>query len=635
MNKLLLSLALLLSVGVASSQSSIANGAIVPDFTVTDTDGNVNSLSSLTSAGYHVALNFVFEGCTQCLDKAAFVEESFFNYGCNVEEVYFITIVNGTPLEAFSFEADYDFSFPIAAGSGVVSDYGVGAFPTLVLISPSNVMLNNDIWPIDNANSIEIAFLTHGLNPNPCGIVGCTDSTALNYDSAAVVDDGSCLYPIDLSGFSLTDIYGEPISLSAVLAGGQHILFHFMADWNVFDQDLAPEINDIYTFFGCNNHDVFVVAMNYSNNGNASSIQFVDAYGYLPPMVSIEGGSEGVRLLFEVDAFPTMLLVNPSSEIVGGDIYAGVGNTLISAAVAFSENNINPNSCTTPGCIDTLACNFDSLADTDDGSCDYDCTGCTDPSALNFDSTADTDNGSCVYVDCANLAGTDWSAFNTGLFGPYSEMIVGQSEFVNLAFNMTNALYDPGTNASYPIDGFELQTVTGLPDGIDYQIDGIVNGSMTLIPGEQACVQLTGTPTESGEFNVNFTGQMTIQLFGSWTQLTTFFQHTIMVLPLDGDVVGCTYTSAFNYNPLATIEDGSCIFAGCTNVFALNYSPIATVDDESCILAEGICGPGTYWDFGLQMCVVPPVCVGDLNYDGEISALDLLTLLGSYGTLCE
>ena len=25
---------------------------------------------------------------------------------------------------------------------------------------------------------------------------GCTDSTALNYDSLATVDDGSCLYPI-------------------------------------------------------------------------------------------------------------------------------------------------------------------------------------------------------------------------------------------------------------------------------------------------------------------------------------------------------------------------------------------------------------------------------------------------------
>jgi len=48
---------------------------------------------------------------------------------------------------------------------------------------------------------------------------------------------------------------------------------------------------------------------------------------------------------------------------------------------------------------------------------------------------------------------------------------------------------------------------------------------------------------------------------------------------------GCTYTSACNYNPEATIDDASCdyeICVGCTNSWACNYSPEATIDDESC-----------------------------------------------------
>ena len=54
---------------------------------------------------------------------------------------------------------------------------------------------------------------------------------------------------------------------------------------------------------------------------------------------------------------------------------------------------------------------------------------------------------------------------------------------------------------------------------------------------------------------------------------------------------GCTNPEAINYNPEATVDDGSCIFkcppgeiCGCTNPEALNYNPEATVDDGSCII---------------------------------------------------
>jgi hypothetical protein len=52
---------------------------------------------------------------------------------------------------------------------------------------------------------------------------------------------------------------------------------------------------------------------------------------------------------------------------------------------------------------------------------------------------------------------------------------------------------------------------------------------------------------------------------------------------------GCTDSHAQNYNPLATIDDGSCVFAapvyGCTDSHASNYDPNATVDDGSCVFA--------------------------------------------------
>ena len=57
-------------------------------------------------------------------------------------------------------------------------------------------------------------------------------------------------------------------------------------------------------------------------------------------------------------------------------------------------------------------------------------------------------------------------------------------------------------------------------------------------------------------------------------------------------VLGCKYKAATNFNPLATVDDDSCVFAtsGCTYQAASNYNSEATVDDGSCIFAP-VCKP--------------------------------------------
>ena len=85
------------------------------------------------------------------------------------------------------------------------------------------------------------------------------------------------------------------------------------------------------------------------------------------------------------------------------------------------------------GCLDDDACNYDSTANTSDGSCEYaleyyDCNdvclndtdedgicdeleilGCTDETAFNFDAQATDNDGSCVAV---SLGCTDELAIN-------------------------------------------------------------------------------------------------------------------------------------------------------------------------------------------------------------------------------
>ena len=54
---------------------------------------------------------------------------------------------------------------------------------------------------------------------------------------------------------------------------------------------------------------------------------------------------------------------------------------------------------------------------------------------------------------------------------------------------------------------------------------------------------------------------------------------------------------------------------GCTDYTAENYAPNACFDDGSC-------------DY------VDTSCPGDLNFDGAVGSLDILVLLGQFGTLC-
>ena len=56
---------------------------------------------------------------------------------------------------------------------------------------------------------------------------------------------------------------------------------------------------------------------------------------------------------------------------------------------------------------------------------------------------------------------------------------------------------------------------------------------------------------------------------------------------VDQEVYGCTNAAAINYNPEATVDDGTCYFnnsiKGCMDSSALNYNPDATVDDGTCV----------------------------------------------------
>ena len=134
---------------------------------------------------------------------------------------------------------------------------------------------------------------------------------------------------------------------------------------------------------------------------------------------------------------------------------------------------------------------------------------------------------------------------------------------------------------------------------------------------QKHAVDLSGAPTAyEWEWNIPGDGRLIALHSTEWT---------------DGhwnppaSVSGCTDPTAFNYDPLATIDDGSCCFvSGCTDPTASNYDPTACHDDGSCVIPTGstTCD-GIMGHFSMMASTTPVTSLGAtdgrvrvyINYD--------------------
>ena len=258
---------------------------------------------------------------------------------------------------------------------------------------------------------------------------------------------------------------------------------------------------------------------------------------------------------------------------------------------------------------------------------------------MNFDSTSDVDDGSCVYLN--NQEPLFFSEYAEGssnnkyleIYNPTSNNIdlssyalarvsnapttIGLYEywvdFDSAAIIAANDVYIVAHSSSDPIilaqadmlynslsngdDGFALvygsRPASPVLPGNEYIILDFI-GDFNGDPGSGWDVAGVTEATKDhtlvrkcslNQGNTNWTlSAGTNALDSEWEVLpqndwSDIGQHTS---PCESaSVYGCMDSTALNYDPLATVDDGSCVLPayGCTDSTALNYDITANIDD--------------------------------------------------------
>ena len=285
------------------------------------------------------------------------------------------------------------------------------------------------------------------------------------------------------------------------------------------------------------------------------------------------------------------------------------------------------------GCTDQSASNYDSEADTDDGSCVYPVYGCTDPSAFNYDPNADElgdslcclDSTSSNWVqtcsyDCPNMSDTQeieefeqycfccdhiifgctnnimsnynpeanvddgtcdygWSCAN------FNEVQAQDTEFAALAFNYQACQYwNMVDNTSMEmINYLVLYPYTFDTDMSGYGDDGYAANNGFSVPAY----------TNEGECCTNLPDLPTI---GCTDPIALNYGDYDMACYSLGDVDDNIGSLIDNYQACSGVPEGTencCCFyqPGCMDPEASNYNPDALVDGGNCEYVEGCTDP--------------------------------------------
>ena len=442
-----------------------------------------------------------------------------------------------------------------------------------------------------------------------CAQIGCTDAGACNYDSNAIYEDGSCLYldaigvcggdcQSDANGNGLCDV-GETTGCTDAAA------CNYNADATLDDGSCIPDVDADGI---CDDVDPCVGEEDECGVCNGPGAIYACGCTDLPDGDCDCDGNQldalgvcGGDCVADVDSDG---VCDDVDDCVGAYDACGVCNGLGAiyececATIPDGDCDCNGNQ------LDALGvCGGDCAADDNgNGICDVEeVNGCTDESALNFDADANVEDGSCVLASSLPEA---WSFGAT----PMSAVFLG-------SITVDDApLTEPAVLGAFKENG-ECVGFT-----LPIQVDGVSYVSLTLYGDDQTTDAIDGTVVETPFRCFYLTDSdttLTLQSNGIPTLLDGWSNTNGAPMAGYNDpsaaynfqlTANCNDPSACNYDALSDSNDGCqypefgldceglCIndadedgvcdefeVLGCTDSSACNFNPDATESDDSCL----------------------------------------------------
>ena len=237
----------------------------------------------------------------------------------------------------------------------------------------------------------------------------------------------------------------------------------------------------------------------------------------------------------------------------------------------------------------------------------------------------------------------------------------GENDFIRLDGNPTfeNSSFSIGLWLKTSVGEFGPIVHVGRDDGQENNGFSLGVGGTTInLPGQNLMAHFSGV----GYFDVS-----SFIPHESWQHVCITWDSSLMTFYVQGDAVGSLetpstftvpssklYLAAFSEtvyqkfggaldeigiwnrsisgDEVLTLYNASLPVMGCTDSSACNFDEEATLDDGSCVscdLVASFCGLGTIWDPNTQTCIGDGS--GDINLDGCVQLNDLLDLLSAYG----
>ena len=289
-------------------------------------------------------------------------------------------------------------------------------------------------------------------------------------------------------------------------------------------------------------------------------------------------------------------------------------------------NDLDPGdsftSTATDGCL-TVSFNSDSSFSEPGWEATVTCSG-TPPPPSN-----DLNHPTSGTVNQTVTCGDDISYYDSG--GPSGDYQNSESGTVNFCPS------SPGSAVTIDFSAVDIETQTSSPGCWDFLTISDDNG--TLFNG---CGEDSGDGGNAGpgatdlDVGDSFTstaanGCLTVSFDSDTSQPESGWAAIVSCEGGGGEpTLGCTDPNSCNYNPMATVDDGSCEYVsclGCTDPGAVNYDPSATMDDGSCIYPPGndecfdaitiFCGQTLTGSTEYALFDVIPSCEFDGEGEGE------------------